>query len=375
LIKPADEVLYLERTILSALQAGLRIEVAEDGLATTGGTDNPEAYQHYLRGHHLIQATDTDTINQGVNELRTAIRLDPGYARAYADIADALSQLLSYGLDMEEQLIGEARTAAQSAVALAPLLPEAHTALATMLEMQEWDFDAIQQAYETAIELGPQTPVPFHRYTDHLVFTQRFERAREMARRAIEMDPLDGSSMHAVGIAELLSGNFAAAAGAFGEWNRFHPESRWSWIKHALALALDGQCEASQRQVAGFTDRYGSELSTLMGSWVVWARKACGDPGWRVDAQAYIDRDLAANPVRLTAGLAYLLALVGDTERLVDLMWLAYEQRNPLTLLLGTFRLQGMGWEIEDSLPKHPRYLDLLERLDLPPMDQVRLGT
>ena len=214
LIKPADEVLYLERTILSALQAGLRIEVAEDGLATTGGTDNPEAYQHYLRGHHLIQATDTDTINQGVNELRTAIRLDPGYARAYADIADALSQLLSYGLDMEEQLIGEARTAAQSAVALAPLLPEAHTALATMLEMQEWDFDAIQQAYETAIELGPQTPVPFHRYTDHLVFTQRFERAREMARRAIEMDPLDGSSMHAGGSAELLSGNFAAAAGA-----------------------------------------------------------------------------------------------------------------------------------------------------------------
>lgn len=369
LIETADEVLYLEQSILAALQNGLRVEVTEDALEVTGGTNSPSAYEHYLRGHHLIQATDSETVNQGIEELRTAIRIDPGYARAYADLADALSQLLSYGLQLDEQLIGEARTAAQSAVALAPRLPEAYTALARMLELHEGDWGAIEQAYETAISLGPQTPVPYHRYTDHLIFTQRPERAREMARQAIAMDPLDGSSMHAVGIVELFSGNFAEAAVAFGEWNRFHPESRWSWLKHALALALDGQCEQSQRQVDGFKERYGSELSTLMFSWVVWARKACGDPDWRADAQRYIDRELAAAPVQLNAGLAYLLALVGDTDTLIELCWQAYEQNNPLTLNVGIFRLQGMGWDIEDSVARDPRFVALMERIDHPVRD------
>ena len=132
LIRPLDEVIYLERSIVSAIKDGLRIEIpgASSAHAASGGTDQPEAYQHYLRGHFLIQATNLESIAQGLDELRAAIQIDPRFALPYADIGDALSQMIFYGIYEGEELLGEARSAAFSAVALAPELAEAQTALA-----------------------------------------------------------------------------------------------------------------------------------------------------------------------------------------------------------------------------------------------------
>jgi hypothetical protein len=135
LVRPADEVIFLERSIVSAIKDGLALEVADGTAAVSASedTDSPEAYEHYLRGHFLIQSTNLETIGQGLDELRAAIKIDPGFARAYADIADALSQMLSYGIWEGDKLLGEARNAAYTAVGLAPNLAEAQTALATIL--------------------------------------------------------------------------------------------------------------------------------------------------------------------------------------------------------------------------------------------------
>ena len=69
-----------------------------------------------------------------------------------------------------------------------------------------------------------------------------------MAEAAIGIDALDGSAMHAVGFAQLESGNYEEAVEAMGDRIRFHPDSRWSWVKHALAPAHDGQCEQAEKQ-------------------------------------------------------------------------------------------------------------------------------
>ena len=78
----------------------------------------------------MIQATEADSIDEGLEELRAAIRLDPTFGLPYADIADALIQKIYYAIERSPELVGEARTAALSAVALAPDSAEAHTALA-----------------------------------------------------------------------------------------------------------------------------------------------------------------------------------------------------------------------------------------------------
>ena len=171
LMRPDSELLYLERNIVDAITAGLKIKVTDSGskLAASGGTDNPEAYEKYLRGHFLIQATEAGSIDQGLEELRAAIRLDPGFGLPYADIADALVQKIYYAIERSPELVGEARTAALSAVALAPDSAEAHTALAGVYAYFDFDWVAAEQAFEKAIALNPNSPVPYHRYSDFSV--------------------------------------------------------------------------------------------------------------------------------------------------------------------------------------------------------------
>jgi TolB-like protein len=371
LVHPADQVLALERSIVSALTSGLSLTVGEVPLTGEGHTDSPEAYQHYLRGHYLIQGTNSDSILQGLDELRAAIRFDPNYARPYADIADSLSQMLFYGMVEGEALLGEARNAAYTAVALAPELAEAQTALATMRQYFEFDWTAVDAAYEKAISLEPQSPVPFHRYSDYLAFTLRFDRSREMARRAIAIDPLDGSSMHAVGIAELMAGHFAEAANALGEWNRFYPQSRWSYIKHGVALALDDQCEAALGQVNAVENLTAGRMSALAKSWNLWTRKVCGDAKWHSRAEALLEEQQEYAPDRLTAGNVYLLLLLGRTDELIARMTATVEARDPIIMFLPTYGLKYPGWETH--LASDPRYQELMEPLNFPPADVISL--
>jgi len=371
LIRPLDEIIFLERSIVAAIKDSLQLRISgeTETSAASGSTDNPEAYRRYLRGHHLIQATDVESIDQGLDELREAIRLDPQFGQPYADFADALSQMIFYGIYDDPALMGEARNAAYSAVALAPNLPEAHTALATMLQYLSRDWAAVEEAYEASIALNPQSPAPYHRYADFLWATLRFERARKMAQTAIEIDPLDGSSMHAVGIIELLSGNFEAAADALGEWNRFHPSSGWSYIKHAVALSLAGRCDESAKQIATVEQMTAAGRSILAESWFAWAHRACGREDLYEQSRDRIVARQAQNPDQPDPGLLYLYLVGGESDKVVDLSRAMVDAHHPVTMFLQLMALDYMGWPVGDKIGQDERFKELLRELDFPASD------
>jgi TolB-like protein len=351
MVQPSEDVIYLERSIVAAIKDGLRLKVTDsaDALIASGGTDNPKAY--------------------GLGELRQAIRTDPKFARPYADIADTLSQMLMYGLLEGEELLGEARNAAYTAIALAPGLAEAHTALASIHQNFDFDWDATDAAFQAAIAEDPQAPGPYHRYADFLILTFQFDKAKEMARRALAKDASDGSALHALGFANLAAGDFEAAARTLGDWNRFHPASRWSYVKHAVALSLIGECDSAARQAGLVENMNDGKSSPLMESWLAWSYKNCG----RIDLYTNsIERIRGANreaPDPLEPGLIYAHALEGDIDALVDSMVSLVDNKTPLTIWVKYFSIDHFGWGVSGEMMKNPRYLALLEKLDYPPGD------
>jgi TolB-like protein len=367
-VRPLDEVIYLERSIVAALTDSLQLELSDDQAApaASGSTDNPEAYRRYLRGHHLIQATDLESISQGLDELRAAIRLDPKFGQPYADIADALSQMIFYGIYDDPGLMGEARNAAYSAVALAPGLPESHTALATMHQYLTFDWAAVDEAYQTAIAMNPQSPAPYHRYADFLWVTLQFEKAREMAGRAIEIDPLDGSSMHAVGVVELFAGNFEAAVAAFAEWNRFHPESRWSYVKHAVALSMNGQCDESASQIAAVEQLTGGRMSTLMHGWIGWAHRSCGRDDEYAAKRDHIMASQAQHPEHIDPVMIGVYMVDGQPDKAIDLLERMIETRHPTMMFVQINFLDYMGTPGAAEIHRDPRFIALMHELDFP---------
>ncbi|MFT5501665.1 MAG: TolB-like protein [Woeseiaceae bacterium] len=367
-VAPATELIALEQSIVASIKNGLRLEVSDEVLepATFMGTENPTAYEHYLRGHFLIQSTNSESIDEGLNELREAIRLDPKFARPHADIADAMSQMISYGMDNFDEILGEARNAAYTAAALAPKMAEAHTAVGTINQYYIFDWKETDNAYEAAIAASPLSPVPFHRYADFLVFTLRTEYAREIAARALAMDPLDSSSMHAVGFSALFDGDFPAAAKALGDWNRFHPNSRWSYIKHSVALALNGQCDLALSQAKSVEQLINGTPDPLMDSWLAWSYKVCGNEDRYALAKARFEALLKKDPDIVDAGVAYYFALEGDTDALIELITRVVESNSPLRMFASVFLADNLGWATSDTMPADPRYLALLESIGFP---------
>jgi len=366
LTTPRDQALLAERSIASALAEGLELEVSNAPDRDVGGTSNADAYDEYLRGHHLIQATDDATIQRGLTRLRAAIAADPGFARPYAEIADALSQMIYYATGNPAQLIDEARTAAYSAIAIAPDLPEAQVALAAIHQYITFDWDAAETAYRAAIARSPSNPLPYHRYVDFLWAMLRVEEAQRVAQRGIEIDPFDSNSMHAVGIAKLFAGDFAGAAEAFGEWNEFHPESVWSFVKHAVALAYVGECDLATSQIERAELLTQDGRDPLMDAWMAWAFKTCGDEARFERAKAHAEATIDGDRSVALAASWYLAALDGDVEGLMEVIEDVVRLRSPYTLFLPFFLSDRVEWPVSDQIKTNPRYLEIIRELEFP---------
>jgi TolB-like protein len=369
LIRPVGELIYLERSIVDSIKGGLRLEVEEARNASTASTatDDPQAYEHYLRGHYLIQSTNLEEIYSGLDELRVAIDLDPNFALAHADIADALVQMVAYGIEHEESLVLEAQRSAYTAVSLAPDLAEAQSALAIMFQFVNFEWQKADAAFQAAVALQPQSPVPYHRYSDYLSLMLQPTRALEVARIGLAKDALDSSSMHAVAIAAMVAGDFPLAAENSGEWNRFHPNSRWSYVKHALMLSLDGRCELAVDQGRKVEQLVDGKPSTLMDAWIAWGYKNCGAEEDYARSKARIEARMQREPNVYEPGFAYLFALEGNNEALIDFIQRTAEEREPFTTYLQVFAIPGLGLASTENIRADPRYLAVVDKLGFPP--------
>jgi len=69
-------------------------------------------------------------------------------------------------------------------------LPEAHVALALIVENYDWDWNASEKEYRRAIELNPNYATAHHWYAEHLTWRGRFDEALRESEIASRLDPL-----------------------------------------------------------------------------------------------------------------------------------------------------------------------------------------
>ncbi|MFL6335683.1 MAG: tetratricopeptide repeat protein [Pyrinomonadaceae bacterium] len=153
-------------------------------------TNNPEAYQLYLRGRYFWNKRTEEAVRRSVEYFEQAIALDPKYALAYSGVADAYWILSSLDPAGGVELLPRSRAAALQALALDDTLAEAHTSLGMVEEVYELDFTAAEREYRRAIELNPSYASAHHRYGFFLHRMGRTEEAHAEFAQALELDPL-----------------------------------------------------------------------------------------------------------------------------------------------------------------------------------------
>jgi serine/threonine protein kinase/tetratricopeptide (TPR) repeat protein len=155
------------------------------------GTDDPEAYEAFLRGRYHWYAMTADGFAKAISCYERAAALDPTYAAAYAGIAEYHCWLAVYGLMPPAAQLAEARRAAERAIALDDTLAEAHTSYALALLTHEAQWQLAESRFQRAIELNPNYSTAHAHYACQLGMEGRFGESIVVARRACEVDPLN----------------------------------------------------------------------------------------------------------------------------------------------------------------------------------------
>jgi len=188
------DVLKLQTEIATAVTKALQATLLADAASTIelGGTHNPQAFDAYLRAKAARENPGRNGLLAAIGELDGAIRLDPGFAKAYASKALAENGFAEYygvGPEIREHF-QLARSAAERSIALAPQLGEAHSAFANVLWNGFLDLNAALAEHERALALSPNDPGVLLRAAWFFADLGRAEQGAAMARRGASLDQL-----------------------------------------------------------------------------------------------------------------------------------------------------------------------------------------
>ena len=177
----------IAKTIAETLQA--RLTGSEKSSIAKTPTVNPEAYELYLKGRFFWNKRTGDDLRRSVEYLKQAIAKDPGYALAYAALADSYGLLRFYGGASRDESVVPAEVAAKKALELDDSLAEAHASLG-LIATEELEIDRGVRELERAVQLNPNYATAHHWLALARIPLGQLDRAIGEGRRALELDPL-----------------------------------------------------------------------------------------------------------------------------------------------------------------------------------------
>jgi DNA-binding winged helix-turn-helix (wHTH) protein/TolB-like protein/Flp pilus assembly protein TadD len=154
-------------------------------------TNNPEAYQLYLKGRFYWNKRTEDGIEKGIEHFQLAIEKDPTYALAYVGLADCYAVLQGYSSRSSQEFYPKAEAAARKALELDDTLAEAHASLAFCFLAYDWNLAESEREFRRTIELNPNYATAHQWYGNSLLSVQgRFDEAISEGKQALELDPV-----------------------------------------------------------------------------------------------------------------------------------------------------------------------------------------
>ncbi len=316
----------------------------------------PEAYEAYLKGRYFWNKRTGEDLRRAIEHFERAVAADPSFAVGFSGLADAyaLSGDWEYGLLSPQDAFPRAKAAAIKALALDDNLGEAHTSLAFIHDLYDWDWESADKEYGRALALNPGYATAHQWYASHLMVLGRNSEAISELKKAERLDPL--SLIISADLADVL-----CVARLFDESLQQSRRALALDPYFAVAHYLLGQALQQQRKhgeaIAEF--RRAIELSggnTTFESNLANAYAASG----RKEEAMKIVKGLEAREGQNSstgASIALIYVGLGDNDRAMIWLEKAYKARfNPSILMRPVF----------DPLRSDARFQDLLRRIGLP---------
>jgi serine/threonine protein kinase/tetratricopeptide (TPR) repeat protein len=310
-----------------------------------------QAQDAFLRGMQRMQDL---RLNLALNDLREAVHLDPGSARAWATLSQCYRLLGARDIIHSNEAYPQALAAATHALQLDDSVSEAHTELAEVKFYYEWNWEWARREYERALELNRNNSHAMARYSLFLSALGRHDEALEMATAAVRLDPYTATVRFAPGMALFYARRYDEAISTFLGLANIPPFALGAADRYALGrsyLAIGNSREAIEH--IGIALKQGGRLAP----WVAELARVHAYERNETEARRLL-QELSDKPTVSPANLAFVYAALGDKDRAFEELNRAADERSPSLLWANVDpRL--------DDLRRDPRFRELIARIGL----------
>ena len=230
------DVFSVEREIAGAVATALRAKLMPAETADMGRapTDNPAAYDLYLRGEYETRAfsasNDDADIQDAIAHYEQAVAADPRFALAFARLASA--RLLFYWSGSatvpDPAIAVAARDAAARALRLAPGLPETGLVMAEIEYRLDLDYAGALRSYDAVLAQRPHSVDALNGKAQVLRRLGRYDASIAAFSEAVAVDPRDSEPLHDRGVTRFLAGDLEAAEADLRRSLRVNPADNYA---------------------------------------------------------------------------------------------------------------------------------------------------
>ncbi len=358
----AAEILSLQQKIAGDIAGKLHSNLSgsEKQQVTRQGTQNPEAYQLYVKGRYYWNKRTPADLEAALSYFNQAIDKDPGYALAYAGVADDYSVLSDYGDVDPRDTMPKAKAAAAKALELDPTLARPHADLGNALMQYDWDFSAGEAEFRKAFELDPNDATAHQWLCQPFSYIGRLQEAIAECNRAHELDPLSPIISYALADAYRMDHQYDKAIEIAQKINADNPAfpvahqclAYTYWDQHKYPETL--------REFETFYQLLGDK------NWNEYAAaldSGYRSGGWPTAEKKAIEVLLTQRRANLNHISSYIIAEhyadLGDRDHTFEWLNVCYQQHNSYLVQLPTDALF-------DSIRSDPRYKELVRKIGFP---------
>jgi TolB-like protein/Flp pilus assembly protein TadD len=311
-----------------------------------------EAYNLYLKGQYFWNKRTKEGFEEAISCFQQAILKDPNDAQAYAGLAVTYALQGAYTGTPPAEFAPQARAAALHAVQLNDKLPEAHAALALIVQNHDYDWKTAEKEFKRAIELNPNYATGHHWYAEHLAWRGRFDEAFRESERARQLDPL--SLIIASDYAAILfySRQYDRAIAEFSAVREMDPRFARAALIYQVYMQK-GMFAEAEAVIQG--QRPSDERWHLANMAYIYGRT-----GRHAEAEQNVRKLLDQNQRKPMDPIVIVTAYIGTGNNDQALAWLEHayaEHSNGLTALKVD--------PVYDPLRGNPRFQNLLQRVGL----------
>lgn len=261
-----SDVFSLEDTLSTKVVEGLlpQLTTNEREEFVKRGTENPQAFEHYLRGRYYFNTFTEDSFAKAFVHFHSAISADPTYAHAYAGIADYYNWLGILGVLPPNECFLPAIEAARKAVELDAELSEAHASLGFSLHAGNYEWSRAEHHLMKAIELNPSNANAYIWYSIVMYTEGRFSEGLQYAHRSLEIDPLTPFNHHNLGWGLYYARRYDEAAAVYRKVIADFPSYSFGYYGLSKVQRIQGETSSSIREIERAKELMGGSIFALL---------------------------------------------------------------------------------------------------------------